>query len=126
MRSRNGATLGLGALALVLGAAGGTGACASPVQPPPGAAGRTIYELQLCANCHGETGGGRSLGPPLRDLGRFWEAERLAEFLGDPRRFEAGDARLRELAEGHSGTMDPYDNLSLEERLRLARYLLEL
>ena len=101
-------------------------ACASPVQPPPGASGSEIYALQLCANCHGDDGGGKSLGPPLRDLASHWDESTLADFLGDPRGWEERDARLRRLADDHSGTMDPYDNLSVDERRRLARFLLQL
>ena len=41
-------------------------ACTLRRDPPPGAGGADIYELQNCANCHGELGGGNSLGPPHR------------------------------------------------------------
>ena len=102
------------------------GACRLPTQPPPGASGAEIYALQLCANCHGEAGEGGSNGPPLADLGAYWNAEDLADFLADPRPWEARDPRLARLAEGYIRPMNPYDNLSLDERLRLAAYLLEL
>ena len=115
------------AAALAL-AAGGVplGGCLLPTQPPPGASGAEIYALQLCANCHGPAGEGQTQGPPLRDLGALWTREELADFLADTEAWEQRDPRLGRLAEEYSGDMKPYDNLSLEERLRLADYLLAM
>ncbi len=100
-------------------------ACATATQPPAGASGREIYELQLCANCHGDQGQGKSLGPPLRELQRFWEREALVEFLADPKAWKE-DERMRQLSRKHSGNMAPYDNLSEQERGLLADYLFTL
>lgn len=101
-------------------------ACRSPTPPPPGASGRLIYELQLCANCHGEAGEGRWLGPPLRALVLHWDAGDLAEFFADPAAWSAGDERLSALAERYPRPMAPYAQLSREERLRLADHVLGL
>ena len=101
-------------------------ACSLRTPPPPGADGPTIYDYQNCANCHGATGEGKRLGPPLRDLGRFWEAEGLAGFLGDPEEWVGRNERLAGLKRAYSGKMGRYDNLDLEQRRVLARWLLEL
>ena len=112
-------TLFLSAVALVA-----VLACATPQQPPPGASGAEIYALQLCSNCHGDAGQGNRLGPPLRDLATRWTREELADFFADPDRWEAEDARLGGLADEYSGDMKTYENLSLDERLRLADHVL--
>lgn len=101
-------------------------ACLTPTQPPPGADGRTIYTLQLCANCHGNQGEGQSQGPPLRGLRELWSREDLVEFLADPAPWQARDPRLARLAREHSGEMAGYSNLSAQERGRLADYLMDL
>lgn len=101
-------------------------ACRSPTQPPPDASGRLVYELQLCANCHGESGEGKWLGPPLRELVLHWDANDLAEFFVDPPRRSAADERLRALAERYPRPMEPYAHLSREQRLRLADHVLGL
>lgn len=114
---------GLAAAALLLLTAA---ACLGPQQPPPGADAYTIYDLQNCANCHGASGEGTGLGPPLRDLGRWWDRAGLVDFLADPDRWEETDERLGRLAEEYSGNMQTYENLSEAERGRLADWLLEL
>lgn len=99
-------------------------ACSLRKDPPPGASGPVIYELQNCANCHGPERAGTRLGPPLAGLGGRWTRARLADYLADPRAMVASDARLAELDRQWSSDMGPYDNLTLEERLVLADWLL--
>ena len=101
-------------------------ACQLPQQPPPGAAGAEIYQLQLCFNCHGPEGLAKRLGPPLENLAEHWTREELADFFGNVERWEEEDERVRRLSEEYDGNMQAYDNLSLEERLRLADYVLGL
>ena len=99
--------------------------CQTRKDPPPGAGGDMIYELQNCANCHGHNGEGNLLGPPLARLSSNWTAEELVAFLTDPESVLAGEERLRALASDYSGQMTRYDNLSLEQRRVLAEWLLE-
>jgi len=98
--------------------------CSMREQPPEGAHGNEIYRMQNCANCHGPTGAGGSLGPALAGLEKYWDADELAEYFVDPKAFEERDERLRELKSSHSGTMTSYANLSEDQRLTLARWLL--
>ena len=84
-----------------------------------------IYELQNCANCHGGNGEGNALGPPLARLTSNWSAEEMVAFLTDPEPVLAADERLRTLAGAYSTQMTRYDNLTEEQRLVLARWLLE-
>jgi mono/diheme cytochrome c family protein len=101
------------------------GACSLRTPPPPGATGDLIYELQNCANCHAADGAGTSRGPALVGLAEHWTAERLAAFLEEPAVFLERDARLRALEEAHPGKMSRYDNLTLDQRLTLSRWLLQ-
>ncbi len=94
--------------------------------PPPGATGERIYELQLCANCHGDAGEGGSLGPPLRGLDAHWEQGALARFFADPETFVERERRLADLAERYGRRMASYANLDEAERMRLAAFVLEL
>ncbi len=99
-------------------------ACALRRPPPPGASGAQIYELQNCANCHGEEGAGTSRGPALRELSRHWTRERLVDYLADPQAVAAVDPRLRARGREFSSEMGPYDNLTAEQRGVLADWLL--
>jgi mono/diheme cytochrome c family protein len=99
-------------------------ACSTRRPPPPGASGDVIYALQNCANCHGETREGTRLGPALLPLSPSWTRERLAEYLADPRALVASDERLAALDRQFSTDMGPYANLSQDERLVLAGWLL--
>ncbi len=116
----------LATLAVLAVLAGLAAACAFRRTPPPGASGALIYDYQNCANCHGDAGEGQSLGPPLRDLGRHWTRDALGAFLADPDGHAERDPRLAELEERYAGNMQPYDNLTLEQRLVLADWLLGL
>ena len=98
--------------------------CSTRRQPPPGASGDVIFELQNCANCHGPAREGTRLGPPLAGLTAHWTREPLAEYLADPRAMVAREARLAELDKAWSSDMGPYANLSHGERLVLADWLL--
>lgn len=100
------------------------GACAMRKQPALGATGAEIFDASACSSCHGESLGGTSTGPPLLGLSAVWERKRLAEFLGDPGPFFEQDERLQQLDSGFSASMPGYDNLSPDERDRLAGYLL--
>ncbi|MEQ1891078.1 MAG: cytochrome c [Planctomycetota bacterium] len=99
-------------------------ACSTRRPPPPGASGDVIYELQNCANCHGPAREGTRLAPPLAGLAAHWTRDSLAEYLADPRAMVAREARLKELDKAWSSDMGPYANLSHEERLVLADWLL--
>ena len=98
--------------------------CSLRQPPPEGASGPLIYELQNCANCHGEDRAGTARGPALAGLDRNWDRASLAEYLADPRAFAERDPRLDALRESHPGEMSRYDNLTLEQRLVLADWLL--
>ncbi|MEN8162274.1 MAG: cytochrome c, partial [Myxococcota bacterium] len=101
-------------------------ACSSRVDPPPGASGEEIYALQNCANCHGERGEGRSLGPPLRELAASWTVADLGRYLARPADFIERDPRLRSLDAEYTAEMNRYDNLTDDERRVLAEWLLTL
>jgi len=101
-------------------------ACSMRRPPPPGASGDVIYALQNCANCHGEQREGTRLGPALQSLSTDWTRARLAEYLADPRALVESDERLAALDREFSSDMGRYDNLSLDERLVLADWLLGL
>jgi mono/diheme cytochrome c family protein len=99
-------------------------ACSLREDPPPGASGAVIYDLQNCANCHGSAREGTRLGPPLAGLAAHWARATLADYIADPRAIVARDPRLAELDRRWSTDMGPYDNLTLEQRLVLADWLL--
>lgn len=99
-------------------------ACSTRRPPPPGASGDVIYQLQNCANCHGEDRRGTRLGPSLVPLASSWTRESLASYLADPRAMVAADERLAALDREFSADMGRYDNLSQDERLVLAGWLL--
>jgi len=115
-----------GLLALVSALGCVASACSLRQDPPPGASGAEIYRLQNCANCHGDRGEGTSRGTALRELGLHWTRDDLADFLADPDVVLTRDARLQAQRRPFSGAMSRYDNLTQDERERLAEYLLGL
>lgn len=101
-------------------------ACIFRRQPPPGASGTQIYELQNCANCHGDAREGTRRGPPLAGLEAHWSVDLLAEYLADPQGIVERDPRLQAFGKEYEGSeMGRYDNLDLDLRRTLASWLLE-
>ncbi|MAB81440.1 MAG: hypothetical protein CMJ89_19035 [Planctomycetes bacterium] len=101
-------------------------ACSTRIPPPPGAGGAEIYRLQNCANCHGGSGEGNTLGPALKNLNKDWNLPDLVSFLADPGPFLAKNGRLATLRKAYPAAMSRYDNLDADQLGELARWLLEL
>jgi mono/diheme cytochrome c family protein len=88
------------------------------------ARGKRLYTT-LCISCHGPTGGGGALAPPLADLSSHWEREQLAEYLSDPRAWVEQDERLQGLKQRYSMEM-PAVSAPEADRLLLADHVLRL
>jgi mono/diheme cytochrome c family protein len=88
------------------------------------ARGKRLYTT-LCISCHGPTGGGGALAPPLADLSSHWQREQLAEYLANPRAWVEKDERLQGLKQRYSTEM-PAASASAEDRLLLADHVLRL
>lgn len=99
-------------------------ACSMRDQPAIGASGEEIYRVSACASCHGENLEGLGIAPPLLGLSALWSRDELGAFLGDPDRFLEQVERLQQLDFDYSSSMPKYSNLSLDERDRLAGFLL--
>jgi cytochrome c553 len=82
------------------------------------------YSSLGCVGCHGPTGEGGRAAPPLRDLARHWDEERLVAYFGDPDRVKAEDPRLTALS-GEYPLRMPAVKTATDDTLReLARELL--
>jgi cytochrome c553 len=86
--------------------------------------GKRLYTT-LCISCHGPTGGGGALAPPLEDLSSHWKREQLAEYLSNPREWVEKDERLQGLKQAYSMEM-PATSAPEEDRLLLADHVLML
>ena len=86
--------------------------------------GRALYRQQGCHACHGDEGQGLQTAPPLRDLDRHWDRERLARYLLNPRAFLERNERLKEM-HARYGLEMPGLPLGEEDRAALADLLLE-
>jgi mono/diheme cytochrome c family protein len=98
-------------------------ACGEEKTPPGPPSAEKLFVAQNCSMCHAVDGAGGKLGPPLRKLADNWTRERLAEYLSDPKALVEKDPRLKALARNYSMPMPPV-RLDLEQRLRLADYVL--
>jgi len=94
---------------------------ASAGSAPDGAA---LWRANECATCHGEKREGTENAPPLRELKRHWDVERLARYLADPPALIAQDERLTRLAERYELDMPDFSLLPQAERRALADWLL--
>ena len=88
------------------------------------APGQRLYTT-LCSSCHGPTGAGGALAPPLEDLAAHWTREQLAEYVSNPRAWVERDERLQALKNRYSTEM-PAVSASEQDRLLLADRVLEL
>jgi len=105
------------ALPLLLASCGGAGA---------GASGDRLYLTNGCSSCHGATGSGGALGPPLEDLARFWDRDSLSDFFKDPKAALASDARLAKVSEPFRAKMPAFPYLTDEQAGRIADFVLSL
>lgn len=95
-------------------------------EPAPAlvSAGSEAYRVNACGICHGREREGTELGPPLRNLARFWSAERLQAFLKEPESFRTSSERMAQLAELYPADMPGLPAATAEELTALAAYLL--
>lgn len=78
-----------------------------------------------CLQCHGASGAGGSMAPPLTELEQHWDRAGLAAYLENPRAHIEKDARLAALKQRY-GTEMPALTLPVADRLAVADYLLAL
>ena len=99
-------------------------ACSMRGQPEPGASGSEIYAVAGCIACHGSSRDGASIAPSLHNLGSNWNVEELSMYLEDPSTWIEGSERMQKVDQSYTGTMPAFDNLDLQERQRLAAWLI--
>ncbi|MCZ7557049.1 MAG: cytochrome c [Bacteroidia bacterium] len=95
-------------------------------QPKDVQEGAALFISKNCVTCHGPEGEGGVAGPALKDLAEYYTVESLAEYLNDPDAAVQRDERLRERAEGYGALMPKYSYLPIEDRRKLAMYVLSL
>jgi mono/diheme cytochrome c family protein len=95
-------------------------------QPKDVQEGAALFISKNCVTCHGPEGAGGVAGPALMDLSEYYTVESLAEYLSDPDAAMQRDERLRERAEGFGALMPKYSYLPIEDRRKLAMYVLSL
>jgi mono/diheme cytochrome c family protein len=90
--------------------------------PPPD--GRSVFMTIGCARCHGNEGGGESLGPPLEDLSAKFSAQQLDQLLDNPIAYVENDERLKKWREEYFTPM-PKLQMTDAQRKALVVYLFE-
>jgi len=91
---------------------------------PEGASGAEIFVLQNCQLCHEADGSGSRRGPALGNLGAHWTQAELVDYFFDPAPAIAASTRLQEYEDKHSLSMPRYHNLTEEQRVELAGWVL--
>jgi len=98
-----------------------------PGEPQGPLDGASLYKKLNCATCHKDDGRGGALGPSLRNKGEYWTRETLADYLVEPTRFIAEDARLKSLEAQFNVQMPGVpSSLEREQLLMLADHILGL
>jgi mono/diheme cytochrome c family protein len=110
---------GLAALLLLAAASacGGSDDTDAPSLPPAERAQKLFGEH--CAVCHGRTGEGTPLAPPLRGKQAHWQRESLLAYLQDPVAYAKQDERLKEQGKRYSQPMPTYGKILKPEQLGL-------
>ncbi len=88
--------------------------------------GAELYTYIGCSSCHGATGTGGSLGPPLKGIGQYWDRESMTNFLVDPKETLASDPRLSKLDDAFKTDMRPFSELTRDQLERIADFVLSL
>lgn len=97
----------------------------APREPDPNIDAAAIYKSALCGQCHGDDYLGTPSGPSLLNMGDYWNAENLAQFLKSPMRYSEGNRRLVEIGRRYPVLMPP-THRNDEELFALAWWLIEL
>jgi len=85
-----------------------------------------LFQSEGCNACHGDLAEGiEGVGPPLRDLAPYWDADRLMAYLADPEGFRATNPDFEDRRDTvYELEMPAFDHLSEDQRRLLARWLL--
>ena len=98
---------------------------ATPAAAEPAPSGEALFNKWICASCHGKDRAGKAGAPSLRDVAKYWTADRLADYLVDPPKVIASDPRLKAQAALFPMNMPSFAAKPLAERKRLAEWLIE-
>jgi mono/diheme cytochrome c family protein len=89
----------------------------APAPEPPSSRPESLYASWGCAICHGSDRRGGKNAPSLAKLDSSWSVETLADYLKDPARWRASDARIGKLARRYPKlTMPPTDRPEADRR----------
>ena len=88
--------------------------------------GPELYAGLGCARCHGDAGEGIKTGPPIRNMGRFWEQDTMVAFLKNPESFKQKDPRLMARSESYPIYMPPVTGATDEQLKTLVGFVLEM
>ena len=87
----------------------------------------TGYDLMSkhgCLNCHGASLHGTPMGPPLENLKKYWDRDKLISYLRNPNSFME-QSRFKDYKEKYPQMIMPaYNNLDIKELGKMADYLL--
>ena len=94
-------------------------------EPDPNIDVHKLYQARQCASCHGDNREGTKSGPPLKNLGQFWEIDDLEKFLQSPGYYLDGNKRLIEVGRKYNLLMPP-SHMTRPQRYAIAHWLLDI
>lgn len=100
------------------------GCDSQPTKPRSELTGPELFSDARCGSCHGGDRSGSWMGPPLEGLGAHWDVEGLARYLRDPLPVIEATPRLSKMRRKFPSTMRSFNELTKEERTKIARWLL--
>jgi cytochrome c2 len=86
--------------------------------------GEVVYSSVGCTMCHGGSGEGSALAPPLAGSKARWERAALLEYLKNPTEYAAKDPRLAEQKKKYSIPMPSYASQPPADLEALADFVL--
>jgi mono/diheme cytochrome c family protein len=96
------------------------------LSPEEEAGALALFEDMGCNACHGDQAEGlEDMAPPLADLAPYWTAERLSTYILNPDWFRSNNPDFEERRQiEYDAEMPSYEEISEEDRILLARWLM--
>jgi|GEM_PF-2470096 len=104
-------------------------ASSAPAQVPlteaEAARAASLFQENGCVDCHGDDRLGGEDAPSLMGIRAHWTEKKLAKYIYNPEFYMVSNPAILKRNPGYDQAMPPFTHLSLEDRMILARWVLQ-